>query len=43
LQLEGYDPVLLIFDVGLGELDQIYHKQELALLGYSSGDVSASP
>ncbi len=27
--LEGYDPVLLIFDVGLGELDQIYLKQEL--------------
>ena len=27
--LEGNDPVVLIFDVGLGELDQIYLKQEL--------------
>jgi hypothetical protein len=32
--LEGYDPVLLIFDVGLGKLAKIYLKKELTLLGY---------
>ena len=32
--LEGYDLVLLIFDVGLGKLAKIYLKKELTLLGY---------
>ncbi len=32
--LKGYDPVLLIFDMGLGELAEIHLKQKLAFLGY---------
>ena len=33
-RLEGYDPVLLMFDLGLGELAKIYLKKEFAFLGY---------
>ncbi len=33
-RLEGYDPVLLIFNVGLGKLAKIYLKKELTFLGY---------
>ena len=33
-RLEGYDPVLLIFDVGLGKLAKIYLKKEFTFLGY---------
>jgi hypothetical protein len=32
--LEGYDSVLLIFDVGLSKLAKIYLKKELTFLGY---------
>jgi hypothetical protein len=32
--LEGYDPLLLIFNVGLGKLTKIYLKKELTFLGY---------
>ncbi len=32
--LEGYDPILLIFDVGCGKLTKIYLKKELTFLGY---------
>jgi hypothetical protein len=33
-RLEGYDPVLLIFYVGLGEFAEVYFKKKLAFLGY---------
>jgi hypothetical protein len=33
-RLEGYDPVLMIFYVGLGELAKVYFKKTLAFLGY---------
>ena len=33
-RLEGYDPVLLIFNVGLGKFSKVYFKQELAFLWY---------
>ncbi len=33
-RLEGYDPILLIFDVGCGKLAKIYLKKELTFLGY---------
>ncbi len=32
--LEGYDPILLIFDVGCGKLAKIYLKKEFTFLGY---------
>ena len=32
--LEGYDPVLLIFYVRLGEFTEVYFKKKLAFLGY---------
>jgi hypothetical protein len=33
-RLEGYDSVLLIFDVELGKLAKIYLKKELTFLGF---------
>ncbi len=33
-RLEGYDPVLLIFYVGLCEFAKVYFKKKLAFLGY---------
>jgi hypothetical protein len=33
-RMEGYDPVLLIFDVGLGKLAKMYLKKEFIFLGY---------
>jgi hypothetical protein len=33
-RLEGYDPVLLIFYVRLGEFAKVYFKKKLAFLGY---------